>query len=150
LAALCTSCGVKKAPYFVGQLRICGRIDVGALDLRRPVLVAGDDLPRVDAPAGRVLHAGSCLIASASSGRQRRRVALAHAHAALGEVAGVDHDHVGAGRLDALFDRRARAGAERHHRDDGADADDHPEHRQDGAHLVAVERLQRDPQGHQD
>ena len=33
---------------------------------------------------------------------------------------------------------RLRAGAERHHRDHGGDADDHAEHRQRRAHLVAV------------
>jgi hypothetical protein len=66
-------------------------------------------------------------------------------HAAHVEVAGADHDHVGAGRLNLRFDGRLRAGAERHHRDDGRDADDHAEHGQRGPHFVAAQRLQRDP-----
>ena len=38
--------------------------------------------------------------------------------------------------------------AERHERDDGRDADDHAEHGQGRAHLVARERLERDAGGH--
>jgi hypothetical protein len=115
-----TSCGVKNEPYLHGQLRISGK------SVSVPVICVDQFwLPAMT-------------------------WALAHAHAALREVAGVDVDHVGAGGLDAFLDRRARAGAERHHGDDGADADDHAKHGQDGAHLVAVERLQRDPQGHED
>jgi hypothetical protein len=54
------------------------------------------------------------------SGEARRHPG-ALAHAALLEVAGVDVDQVGAGRLDLLFDRRLRAAAERHHGDHRAD-----------------------------
>ena len=130
LAALLTSCCVKKLPYFVGQLRISGKSTSAPWIWRRPVLVAGDHLrARVD--AGRhVLDAGHAADGLGVLRRERARHALALAHAALREVAGVDVDHVGAGRLDLLFDRRLRAAAERDHRDDRADADDHAEHGQ--------------------
>jgi hypothetical protein len=67
----------------------------------------------------------------------------------LREVAGVHVDQVRPRRFHLFFDRRLRAAAERDHRDDRADADDHAEHGQDRAHLVAVERLHCDPQRHQ-
>ncbi len=77
------------------------------------------------------------------------RHALAHADAALREVARHDVDHVGARSLDLLLDGRLSTLAERHHGDDRADADDHAEHSQHRAHLVAVQRLQGDPQRHE-
>ena len=69
-------------------------------------------------------------------------------HAALRGVAGVDRDHVRAGAFDLIFDRRLRAVAHRHERDDRRDADDHAEHGQAGAHLVAAERLEGDAERH--
>ena len=66
----------------------------------------------------------------------------------LREVAGVDRDHVRAGALDLILDRRLRAVAHRHERDDGGDADDHAQHRQAGAQLVAAERLECDAKRH--
>ena len=81
------------------------QIDIGALHLRAPVHVAGDDLAaRVD--AGRdVLHAGQIADRRRVIRRQRARIALAHAHAALLKVAGAHHDHVGARGLDLRLDR---------------------------------------------
>ncbi len=125
------------------------QVDVGALDAREPVLIAGDDL-RLHADAGRqILHARH-LVADRVGvlRRQRARRARAAAHAALRRVAGVDGDHVGAGALDLIFDHRLRAVAHRHERDHGRHADDHAEHRQAGPHLVAAERLERDPKRH--
>ena len=127
-----------------------GQVDVGALHLRRPVLVAGDDLRRASStPAATYWTPGTCAHRRRHPRRQRGGHARALADAARLEVAGVDDDQVGAGRLDLLLDRRLRAAAERHHRDDRADADDHAEHRQGGPHLVAVQRLQRDPERHE-
>jgi hypothetical protein len=100
--------------------------------------------------AGRnVLHPRKLADRLGIGGCQGVRHALALPDTTLGEVARVHVDDVGPGRLDLLFDRRARAASERHHRDDGAHADDHPQHREDGPHLVAAERLQRDPEGHE-
>ena len=65
-------------------------------------------------------------------------------------AAGEDRDHVGAGAADLIFDRGLRARAERDHRDDGGHADDHAEHREGRAQLVARQRLERDPKGHQE
>ena len=45
-AAVATSCGVKNAPSVDRPRPDERQVDVGALDLRVPVLVAGDDLRR--------------------------------------------------------------------------------------------------------
>ena len=77
-------------------------------------------------PAATYWTPGSARSALASSGVSVVDVAAALPHAALGEVAGVDGDHVGAGRLDLLLDRAsARPVPSADHRDHGADADDH-------------------------
>ena len=106
--------------------------------------------PRVFDPAAAYCTPGNLRDRRRVVGRQRAGVALALPHAALREVAGRHDDHVGAGRLDLRLDRGLRAGAERHHRDDGGDADDHAEHRQRRPHLVAAQRLERDAENHQD
>ena len=45
---------------------------------------------------------------------------------------------------DALLDRALRAAADRHHRDDRADADHDAEHREQRAQLVRAQRAERD------
>ena len=148
-AAVLTSCGVKNAPYFIGQVRIAGRSTLVPWTCVDQFWLPEMSWPRELTPAATYWTPGTWRSDVASSARQRRGHARALAHAALLEVAGVDGDQVGAGRLDLLLDRRLRAAAERHHRDDRADADDHAEHRQDGPHLVAVQRLERDAQRHE-
>ena len=45
-----TSCGLKNDPILVGHARIERQVDIGSLNAREPVLVAGHDLrPRLDA-----------------------------------------------------------------------------------------------------
>jgi hypothetical protein len=125
------------------------QLDVGALDLTGPVLIAGNQLrPRVHARR-EVLNARHLSERGGVIGGQRGGHAAALPNAALGEVARVDRDQVRAGRLDLFLDRGLRALAERHHRDHRADADDHAEHRQHRAHLVAIQRLERDQQRHE-
>ena len=125
------------------------QVDVGALNAGEPVLIAGDDL-RARRGAGRhELHAGHCRESASRVVRgQRARRARAHPDAARREVAGVHRDHVGAGALDLILDHRLGAVAHGHQRDDRRHADDHPEHGQAGAHLVATEGLERDSKGH--
>ncbi len=124
-------------------------IDVRPFDTGGPVLVSGDDLSaRVDTRC-HVLHAGDVTQGGGVVGRQRGGHSLTLADASRLEVARIHVDQVRPRRLDLIFDRRLRSAAERHHRDDGTDADDHAEHRQDRAHLVAIERLQRDAERHQ-
>ena len=149
LAALVTSCELKKEPYCVGHARIERQVDVGALDAGEPVLVAGDHLRLRLLSGGEVLRARDLA-------PDRVRVVLGQgargadtaAHAARREVAGIHGDHVGAGALDLVFDHRLRAVAHRDERDHGRDADDHAEHGQARAHLVAAERLEGDAEGH--
>ena len=76
----------------------------------------------------------------AASGRHAQLVASSRV------VAGIHVHEVRAGRLDVRLDRGLGTVAKRHHRHDGADADDHPEHGEKRAQLVAAERLERNPE----
>ena len=140
-AAAATSCGVKNAPYFGRPGADQRKVDVGALDLRVPVLVAGDrPAPRVFDAGRDVLHAGHLRAAPARPRASSvRGVALPPWRTppcvklpAMTLIMLVPAD------LTCSSIVRLRARAERHHRDDGADADDHAEHGQRRAHLVAV------------
>ena len=126
------------------------QVYVGALNLRAPIEVARHHLAARVHACGDVLHAAHVPDRGGIVRRQRAGVALAGAHAGRHEVAGAHHDHVGARRLDLRLDRRLGAGAERDHGDDGTDADDHAKHGQRRAHLVASQRLEGDPEDHQD
>ena len=54
----------------------------------------------------------------------------------------LDDDVAHAELLDERQHLLLRAGADRHHRDDRRDAEDHPEHREQGAQLVREQRLE--------
>ena len=81
--------------------------------------------------------------------RQRGGAAEAGADAARGQRAGQDHDDVGAEALDLLADRLAGAVAHGDHDDQRGDADEHAEHGERRAHLVAPDRLSRGGEDHQ-
>ena len=70
--------------------------------------------------------------------------------AAAGEAAGKDQDHILAQGGDLGLDLRLGAVANADHGDDGAHADDHPEHGQEGPHFVAPQGAQGDSEGGQD
>ena len=78
-----TSCGVKNAPSVIGHDRMSGQVDVGALHLRVPVLIAGDDLAARVRAGGDVLHARQLRDRRGVVGHQRAGVALALPDAAL-------------------------------------------------------------------
>ena len=147
--AVATSTGLKNAPCVVGHERISGRSTSVPWICVPQFMLPATTWPRVLTPGATYWTPGTSLNGQRVLRRQRAGVALAHADAALLEVAGAHHDHVGAGRLDLRLDRRLRAGAERHHRDHRGHADDHAEHGQRGAHLVARQRLERDAKHHQ-
>ncbi len=146
-----TSCGVKKLPYFVRPVADQREVDVGALNLGRPVLVAGDELrARVDA-RGDVLHARHrCEApprrpASASwtlpppwrtppCEKLPALMVIRFVPAALTCSSIVDCAPLPSATIVMTAPTPMIM----------------PEHRQHGAHLVAVERLQRDPQRHED
>ena len=109
-----------------------------------------DDLvPRPDA-GGQILRLRHPLADRVDVVRlQPRRLAHAHADPAAAKVPGADHDHVRAGGPDLGLDLLLCAPAEGDHRDDGGNPDDHAQHGQAGSHLVAAERLERDPKHHQ-
>ncbi len=124
-------------------------VDVGAFQARRPVLIARNHLRAGVHAGGDVLDVrhflldGVDILDLEAGGR-----AHAAAHAAHGEVAGHDGDEVRAARSNLLLDAYLGAVAERDQRNHGRDADDHAEHGQGCAHLVARERLERDTRGH--
>ena len=62
--------------------------------------------------------------------------------AARGGRSRKNDEHVGAHRRERLLDLRLGPRADGHHRDDGADADDDAERRQERAQLVAEDRAQ--------
>ena len=76
--------------------------------------------------------------------RQRRRAAPAAAHAAAGEIAGKNRDHIFAQAGDLVLDLFGGAGREAHRADHRADADDDAEHRQQRTHLVPAQRAPGD------
>ena len=150
LVALVTSCALKNEPMLRRPRADQREVDVGALNAGEPVLVAGDHLRLRLLSGGHVLRARDLPRerACASSSVRVLEVPDATAHAARGEVAGVHRDHVGPGALDLVFDHRLCAVAHGDERDDRRNADDHPEHGQSRAHLVATERLERDAERH--
>jgi hypothetical protein len=76
--------------------------------------------------------------------RQRRRAAPAAAHPAAGEIAGKNGDHIFAQAGDLILNLFGGAGGEADRADDGADADDDAEHRQQRTHFVAAQRASGD------
>ena len=116
-------------------------VDAGALDARRPVLIAGDDL-RARVRAGRDVLARR---AGPESPRRRRRSACSTtpgpAERRRTTSCPRSQGSCCAGRLDLVFDLRLRAGPERDHHDHGGDADDHPQHRQRRASLFLPSAL---------
>ena len=115
---------------------------------RRPVeLVADDRLVRAELRSG-CLHRWDL----APDGREivpreRRHAAEAAERAARRRRAGHHDEEVRPHRGERLLDLRLRAGADRHHRDDGGDADDDAERREERAHLVPQHRPERDEDG---
>ena len=81
--------------------------------------------------------------------RERGSAAEAGADAAQGERAGQDHDDVGTEALDLLAHRLAGAVADGDHNDERGNADEHPEHGERRAHLVAPDRLSRGGEDHE-
>src|SRR5437588_7077121 len=60
------------------------------------------------------------------------------------------HEDIGSERAYLLGDLRLRARTDSNHCDDGCNADDNPEHRQEAAHLVGTQGPQRDAEALQD
>ena len=58
---------------------------------------------------------------------------------AAGEIAGKNRDHIFAQAGDLVLDLFGGAGGQAHRADDGADADDDAEHRQQRTHLVPAQ-----------
>ena len=131
----------------VGDRRI---VRADALDVRRPVLVAVLHLPLLadevaDLRDRRILAADRARVRD----RERAGAAEAGADAAGGRRARQDHDDIGAEALDLLAHRLVGALADGDHDDERGDADEHAEHGQRRAHLVAPDRLRRREQDHQ-
>ena len=70
---------------------------------------------------------------------QRRSAAPAAAHRAAGEIAGKNRDHIFSQAGDLVLDLFGGAGSQAYGTDDGADADDDAEHRQQRTHLVPAQ-----------
>jgi hypothetical protein len=73
------------------------KVNVSALDLRVPILVAGHDLSARVGRGGHVPHAVHLGDRLRVFGNEGAGVALALPYAALSEIPGGHHDHVGAG-----------------------------------------------------
>ena len=113
-----------------------------ARDGRIPVLVAVDDLVRGADCRGHVAD----ILDLRRNGLgvivlERLHRAGRTARAAAVRGARHDRDGVGAEALEVRGDARAHAHANGDERDDGGDADDDAEHRQERAHLVRKERM---------
>ena len=108
---------------------------VAVLDLKRLLHLGDDGLEQV-----RVAEQG-LVVVGAEDG------AVGDANAAERRLAGHDAEDVGAERGDAVVDRLLRAGAERHHGDDRADADDDAQHGEHRPERVGPDRLKRDRDG---
>jgi hypothetical protein len=136
----------------VGQLPLANLLELrrDALNRRRPVLLAADHLLHLaqdrrsagddrDLAHDRLgIHVGEALPA-----------AQARARTADGHGARQDNEQVRAETRNLLLDQRLGAFADRHHRDDGADADDDAQHGEKRAQLVAPERAERDAKSHE-
>src|ERR1019366_2305562 len=115
-----------------------------AADARRPVrVVAHERLRRPEHGRGdlhrRHLRPDRVEVAHG----QRRLRSEPALHAARGRRAGQHDEEVRPHRGERLLDLALRAGADGHHRDDRADADDDPERGQERAHLVPQDGAQR-------
>ena len=142
--------GGEEAPALDVPEADLGKLDVGALDGRVPVLPGRDDLVARADGGRQILRVGHPLADGIDVlGLEPRRLAHSHADSAPAGAAGADGDHVRAGGLDLGLDLLLRGLAEAHHRDDGGHADDHPQHREAGTHLVAAQRLERDTEDHE-
>ena len=59
-------------------------------------------------------------------------------------LARVDGQEIGPQRLDLLFHGRPGSGAQSHHRDHGANADNHAQHREERAKRIRFDRAEGD------
>ena len=130
----------------IGDGRI---IDRDRLNIGGPVLIAHLHLAHLphqigDQRDGRRLAADRLRVGDG----QRRRAAKARPRAAGQHRARKHHREIGAETLDLLAHRRVRAIADRHHGDQRGDADEHAEHGQRRAQLVASDRLYRGRDDH--
>ena len=143
-----TSCCVNAAPSAIGQLRMSkysGDVPVTLVVQFWSSLTTGM-LERSDGAAAftvRDLGADGREVVP----RERRHRAEAALDAARARRAGQDDEEVRPHRGERLLDLRLGARADRHHRDDRADADDDPERRQERAQLVPEDRAERDAEG---
>ena len=74
---------------------------------------------------------------------QTRRAAVTGAHTIHARGARQDHQQIGAEALNLGFNRGARALANRDHRDQRGDPDEHAEHRQSRAQFVSANGPER-------
>ena len=115
------------------------------VDDGQPVAVLADDLPGGVDPRRDELHVGDVGLDGAQivPGQGGKR-----AGAGLGAAGRLgprrDDEDVGAHRSERLLDAGPRPFADRHHGDDGGDADDDAQRGEERAHLVAQERAPRD------
>ena len=79
---------------------------------------------------------------------QRGGTPGAAAHAVGSGAARQHHQQIRAETLDLRLHRRARAFTHGHHRDQGSHADEHAQHGQSGAQLIAPDGAQRRPETH--
>ena len=140
--------GLREAAHIlVGKHRAAGDIPVADLrvigrfphHLRVPVQAVGEHLSAVThfrTDAHDVFQPGNrqCV-----GHRQRWRAAPAAAHRAAGEIAGKNRDHAFTQAADLVLDLFGGAGSQAHRADDGTDADDDAEHRQQRTHLVPAQ-----------
>ena len=142
------SSGSKPAPG--RDVPFAGRepVEVDAVDARAPVAAAGHHL-RAALHEGRRRHDAVDLAPDRLRVLvgQRRGRAGAEPRAALRDVAGRDDGEVRAERADLPVDEVARAGADRHHGDDGRDADDDAEHGEQAAQGIRHDGRKRGADG---
>ena len=131
----------------IGDRRI-GRVH--ALDGRGPVLIS---ILHLTLLADQITDLGDRgILAMDRAGvrdRERRGAAEAGANSSRRHCAGLDHDDIGAQALDLLAHRFIGALTDSHHGDQRGDADEHAEHGERGAHLVAADRLRRRGEHHE-
>ena len=122
--------------------------EIDAIDGRRPIRPAGNELRAATREGRRHLHARNLARdrARVVVGQRRRRPA-AEPHAALRDIARGNDQEVGAEAADLRHHLLARAAADRDHRDHGRDADDDAEHGERAAQLVQPQRIERGKDG---